>query len=217
MASVLVPAKALQDVAAPVVLPRRKRFTRSDVVRLSDAGVFEGQRYELIDGDLIDKMGQNPPHAGTFLLVRNWLIGIFGLLALRCQLPIEVASEDQERNEPEPDFAVLADPAMDPFARHPRGDELSLLVEVSDTTARFDRTVKSALYARALVPEYWVLDVSARALFVHRHPSEGGYRQVIRLSEDETVAPDSRPDALVKVSEHLPPTAAARSGLGRQR
>jgi Uma2 family endonuclease len=209
MARVLVPAEALQDAAAPVVLPRRKRFTRSDVARLTDAGVFAGQRYELIEGDLIDKMGQNPPHAGTFLLVRNWLIRIFGLSAVRCQLPIEVASEDQKHNEPEPDLAVIADPAMDSFERHPRGDELLLLVEIADTTARFDRTVKSALYARASVAEYWVIDLRARALFVHRHPSGGSYRQVIRLSEDETVAPDSRPEAAVKVSQLLPPTPAA--------
>jgi Uma2 family endonuclease len=205
MASVLVPAEALQDAAVPVVLPRRKRFTRSEVARLSDAGVFEGQRYELTEGDLIDKMGQNPPHAGTFLLVRNWLFAIFGLLAVRCQSPIEVASEDRERNEPEPDFTVLADPTMDPFARHPRGDELLLLIEISDTTARFDRTVKSALYARASVREYWVVDLRTRALYVHRHASGDVYRQVTRLAEDETVAPHSRPDAVVKVSELLPP------------
>jgi Uma2 family endonuclease len=133
----------------------------------------------------------------------------FGLSSVLCQLPIEVSSGDQERNAPEPDLTVIADPGMDSIARHPRGDELLLSVEVSDTTSRFDRTVKSALYARASVREYWVLDLPARALYVHRHPSGGGYRQVIRLSEDETVVPDSRPDAVVKVSELLPPTPAA--------
>jgi Uma2 family endonuclease len=120
-----------------------------------------------------------------------------------------VALEDRERSEPEPDCAVPAEPGRVYFERHPRGDELLLLVEVSDTTSRFDRTVKSALYARASVPEYWVLDVSSRALYVHRHPAGGNYRQVIRLSEDETVAPNSRPDAVVKVSELLPPTPPA--------
>jgi Uma2 family endonuclease len=104
---------------------------------------------------------------------------------------------------------VPAEPGRVFFERHPRGDELLLLVEVSDTTSCFDRTVKAALYARASVPEYWVLDISARALYVHRHPSGGDYRKVIRLSEDETIAPDSRPDAMVKVSELLPPASPA--------
>ncbi len=208
MASMLLPAEALQD-SVPVVLPRRKRFTRSEVARLSEAGVFEGQRYELIEGDLIDKMGQNPPHAGTVAWVFLWVAKTFASAAVRCQLRIEVASADRERNEPEPDCAVLAEPGPVYFQRHPRGDELLLLVEISDTTSRFDRTVKSALYARASVREYWVLDLPVRALFVHLHPSSGGYQQVTRLSEDETIAPDSRPDASVKVSELLPPATAA--------
>jgi Uma2 family endonuclease len=209
MASVLVPAESLQEPAAPVVLPRRKRFTRSDVVRLNELGVFEGQRYELIEGDLIDKKGQNPPHAWTVASVPLWLAKIFGGASIRGQLPIEVAREDREHSEPEPDLVVLAEPKLDYATRHPRGDELLLLIEVADTSVHFDRRVKSALYARASVPEYWVLDVSARALFVHRHPSGGNYRQVTRLSEDETVAPESRPEAAVKVSELLPPTPAA--------
>jgi Uma2 family endonuclease len=158
---------------------------------------------------LIRKSGQSPAHAGSIRRVNIWLLRTFGLSAVSCQLPIEVASEDQERNEPEPDLAVIADPSVDPFDRHPCGDELLLLVEVSGTTSRFDRTVKSGLYARASVREYWVLDLPARALFVHRHPSGGGYRQVIRLPEDETVAPDSRPDFVVKVSELLPHTPPA--------
>jgi len=209
MASVLFPAEALQESGAPVVLPRRKRFTRSEVARLSEVGVFKGQRYELIEGDLIDKMGQNPPHAVTIRRVNTCLLRTFGLSSVLCQLPIEVASEDQERNEPEPDLAVIADPGMGSIARHPRGDELLLLVEVSDTTSRFDRIVKSSLYARASIREYWVVDLPARALYVHRHPSGGSYRQVICLSEDETIAPDSRPDAMVKVSELLPPASPA--------
>jgi Uma2 family endonuclease len=209
MASVLVPAESLQESAAPVVLPRRKRFTRSDVVRLNELGVFEGQRYELIEGDLIDKMGQNPPHAWTIAFVHLWLTKIFGGALVRGQLPIEVARGDQDHSEPEPDLVVVAERKLDYTTRHPRGDELLLLIEVADTSVYFDRRIKSALYARASVPECWVLDVSARALYVHRHPSGGGYRQVARLAEDETVAPDSRPDAVVKVSELLPPALAA--------
>jgi Uma2 family endonuclease len=209
MASVLVPAEASQESVAPVVLPRRKRFTRSDVNRLNEAGIFEGQRYELIEGDLIDKMGQNPPHAWSVAFVHSWLAKIFGGALIRGQLPVEVAREDRDHSEPEPDLVVVVERKLDYATRHPRGDELLLLIEVADTSVYFDRRVKVALYARASVPEYWVLDVSARALFVHRHPLGGGYKQVTRLAEDETVAPDSRPDASVKVSELLPPVAAA--------
>jgi len=173
-------------------------LTRSDIERLTLDGTVHGQRYELIEGQLIRKSGQSPSHA-------------VGLSSVLWQFPIEVASEDRERNEPEPDLAVIADPGMDSIARHPRGDELLLLVEIADTTAGFDRIVKSALYARASIREYWLVDLPTRALYVHRHPSRGIYRHVIRLAEDETLAPDSRPDAVVKVSELLPPAPRALS------
>jgi len=172
---------------------------------MTAAGVFEGQRYELIEGDLIDKMGQNPPHARTIMLVLAWLVKTFGVSGVRCQLPIEVGPEDRPRTEPEPDFALLADPETEFADRHPRGDELLLLVEIADSSSRFDRTVKKALYARAEVKEYWVIDISARVVYVHRHPSSGTYQVVIRLAGEETVAPESREDARVRVRELLPP------------
>src|SRR5689334_6368710 len=90
--------------AAPVDLPR-KRFTRGDVERMMAAGVFEGQRYELIDGDLIDKMGQNPPHASAMRQIAR----IFGRIfdAVQTQLPIDVSIVERDLNVPEPDFAIL--------------------------------------------------------------------------------------------------------------
>jgi hypothetical protein len=88
--------------------PPRKRFTREEVDRLSELGFFDGCRYELIDGDLIDKMGQNPPHARATQLVLTWLAGVFGTQCIRVQLPLEASPADQKRSLPEPDLAVLA-------------------------------------------------------------------------------------------------------------
>ena len=168
--------------------PRRKRFTRPEVQRLAEGGLLEGQRFELIEGDLIDKMGQNPPHTYTLGLVLDWLAAIFGNKRLRGQVPIEVAAADQERSSPEPDVAVLVEAKPEYQLRHPRGDELLLVVEVADTSAQFDLTVKARLYARAGVPEYWVLDIASRWLVIHRHPVDGEYRQVTRLSEQESIS-----------------------------
>jgi Uma2 family endonuclease len=72
--------------------------------------------------------------------------------------------------------------------RHPRGDELVLIVEVAESSSRFDLTVKAALYARAGVPEYWVLDVSRRMLVFHRGLQLGTYNQVTELTGQEYVS-----------------------------
>src|SRR5438445_220248 len=85
----------------------RKRFTREDLDRLMEAGVFEGQRYELIGGDLIDKMGQNPPHAKAIRVLAAIFVRIFDALLIRVQQPMEAARSDRERSLPEPDVAIM--------------------------------------------------------------------------------------------------------------
>ena len=184
--------------------PPRKRFTRSEVEHMLDAGLFAGQRFELIDGDLIDKMGQIPPHASGIRLVLACLAKIFGIEAILVQAPIEVADADRERSWPEPDLAVLAEVKTDYRHRHPRGDELLLVVEVADATVPHDATTKRDLYARAGVPEYWVLDVSARRLIVHRGPAQGRFQHIETLSENATAFIESHPDKTIVVSSIVP-------------
>jgi Uma2 family endonuclease len=164
---------------------RRKRFTRNEVDSMQELGIFDGQRCELIDGELIDKMGQNPPHAYAIQRLFAWLIGLFGPDRLRIQSPVEVKPGDSEWSLPEPDVAVLAEAGGVYAKRHPRGDELLLIVEVADTSLRQDLTTKRHLYARASVGEYWVLDLQSRRLIVHRNPADGEYREMAILNEDD--------------------------------
>ena len=164
---------------------RRKRFTRSEVDHMQELGIFDGRRCELIDGELIDKTGQSPLHAYAIRRIFAWLIGLFGPDRLLIQAPVEVKSGDSEWSLPEPDVAVLAESSGDYGKRHPRGDELLLVVEVSDASLRQDLTTKRDLYARASVGEYWVLDLQSRRLIVHRNPEYGEYRETAILNEDE--------------------------------
>ena len=185
-------------------LPPRKRFTRAEVEQMLNAGLFAGQRFELIDGNLIDKMGQNPPHASGIQLVFSRLVKTLRPERIRVQLPIEVGATDRESSWPEPDVAVLAEDKPDYRRRHPRGDELVLVVEVADTTVQHDATTKRDLYARAGVREYWVLDIGGRQLMVHRGPAHGRYERVQVLTEHDTAALEAHPDVSVPVSEILP-------------
>ena len=178
---------AVQFPNAPGGPPPRKKFTRAEVDRMTDAGVFAGQRYELIEGDLLNKMGQNPPHASAISLLIELLANIFGLRRLRAQLPIEVSGKDQEVSSPEPDIAVTSGTRADYLKRHPQGKELVLLVEVADSTLTHDCTTKRDLYARAGVPEYWVLDLSGNRLLVFRKPAQGVYAESLIFAESEMI------------------------------
>jgi Uma2 family endonuclease len=184
--------------------PARKRFTREEVDRLAETEVFAGQRYELIDGDLIDKRGQNPPHVSAIQLLLKFLAGLFAVGMIRVQHPMEAAPGDRERSLPEPDVAVLREDKIEHQSRHPRGDEMLLVIEVSDTTAAFDRTRKATLYARAGVPEYWVLDLNRRMLVVHREPDGTQYRQTFLHASEEMVSLPGRSET-IRIADILPP------------
>ena len=184
--------------------PRRKRWTRSECAALEAMGVFDQQNLELIEGELIDKMGKNRPHVDQLARLFAWLIQVFGVGFVNSEAPIDVAPEDNPTNEPQPDLFVLR-PDYSAFrSGTPQPQDLRLVVEVADTTLAFDRTVKAGLYARAGIVEYWILDIPGRRLVVHRDPQAGKYRSIVAFSEHESVAPLSAPDSPFRVADVFP-------------
>jgi Uma2 family endonuclease len=90
------------------------------------------------------------------------------------------------------------------FRSTPQPKDLQLVAEVADTSLTFELTVKAALYARAGIVEYWVLDVSGRRLVVHRDPRDGRYRSIADFSGQESVAPLAAPDSAFRVGDAFP-------------
>lgn len=162
--------------------PPRKRFTREEFEQILETRAFSDQRFELIDGDMIGKMGQSPPHANSIRRLVGLLVAILGLERVQIQLPIEVAKRDRKRHVPEPDLAVLKENSPDFKTRHPQGNELLLIVEVAETSVSRDTTTKRDLYARAGVPNIgssisnpaasWSTEPQPRAN-THKSPNSG--------------------------------------------
>ena len=169
--------------------PPRKRWTRAECAVLEASGLWDQQHLELVHGELISKMGKKRPHVKALVAVQAWLVRTFGEQFVNPEAPIDVAPEDNPTNEPEPDLVVLAKPSREFRDSNPRPSDLRLVVEISGSTLGFDLTIKAELYARAGIVEYWVVDVAARRLIVHREPREGLYRSVTAYSEEETVSP----------------------------
>ena len=184
--------------------PPRKRWTRAECAALESLEIFDQQKYELIDGELISKMGKNRPHSVVLTLVMRWLVQVFGWDRVNQEAPIDVSPEDNATNEPEPDVIVFARSGAAFELRKPQPADLPLVVEVSDTTLGFDLNVKSTLYARAGIVEYWVVDIAGRRLIVHRDPAPQGYRSVIAYSESEKVAPLAAPQNELQAGEVFP-------------
>jgi Uma2 family endonuclease len=186
--------------------PNRVRWTAQQCDALRDAGFLTG-RYELIDGEIISKMGQKPAHARRVNLIMAWLISTFGAEYVRIQSTIKLAAADMAYDEPEPDAVVRLNPESAYESRHPAPAEIRLVVEVSDTTERFDRSTKARLYAQSGIQEYWVADVAGRRIYVHRLPSPDGYADIRAYEAVEQVAPLVSPNSFVCVGALLPPTA----------
>lgn len=188
------------------IFPNRYRWTVEAYHKLMELGVLEG-RNEILDGEIIDKMGQNPAHANALKRLMRVLAALFSLDLLWIQSPITLSAPDNVYSEPEPDIAVTLQ-SEDAYAgRHPGPEDLQLVVEVSDTTLRTDLIVKTHLYARAGIAEYWILDLNARQLHVYRAPHNGEYSAVMIHTETESVTPLASSGASIAVADILPPLA----------
>jgi Uma2 family endonuclease len=177
-------------------------WTRDDCAKLEAAGVLD-YRYELVEGDIISKMGQNIPHRRALLRLLEYLISIFTIDFLQDQSAIDVHPEDNPTNAPEPDVSVLLVSSAT-LTSNPTAAQIALVAEVSDSTLTFDLTVKANLYARAGIPEYWVIDIPNRLLHLHTNPQNGHYQTVTPYSATATVAPLSSPTASILVSRLMP-------------
>jgi Uma2 family endonuclease len=184
--------------------PKRKRWTRAECKALESTGLWNNEKLELIEGDLIDRMGKNLPHVDTMMLVLEWLIGVFGIRYIAPEATVDVAPEDNPTSEPEPDLAVLAQPRSAYLGENPKPADIRLLVEISDTTLTFDRKVKAGLYARARISEYWVVDLVGRQIIVHRDPRDGAYSDVVSYSAGESIEPLSAPGRKFLVDDAFP-------------
>lgn len=183
----------------------RYRWTAEQFAWLGEAGVFDDGRVELLDGELYE-MTINPPHATATGLASQVLQAAFGPgYVIREQKPLDLG----RRSAPEPDVAVVVGSLRDYNASHPTG--ALLVVEISDTTLRKDRTLKAHIYAAAGIEEYWIVNLVDRQLEVHRRPGADParrgrfrYAEITMIGPDGHAAPLGAPAARVAVADLLP-------------
>jgi Uma2 family endonuclease len=180
---------------------RRRRFTREEYHRMAEAGILhEDDRVELIEGEIVHMTPIGRRHAACVAELNRLLVPAVGQRALLWpQNPITLPNE----TEPQPDIVLLR-PRADRYLQddaHP--EDVLLLVEVADTSHRYDRLVKLPLYGRAEVPEVWIVDLPGAAIEVYRHPTPTGYSHVERVGRGGIVAPSAFPDIVLSVDAIL--------------
>jgi Uma2 family endonuclease len=187
---------------------RTRRWSRVEYERLIEEGVFQaGERLELLAGQLVVREPQGTPHATGIRLLTRALREVFGQdrWIVDTQLPVAL----DEESEPEPDVTVTAGDPRDFLPSHPARP--ALVVEVAEASLALDRAEKGSLYARARLPEYWIVNLVDRVLEVYREsgPDAGApygwaYRVLLTLGPDEHVTPLAAPADRILVADLLP-------------
>lgn len=174
------------QVATPPVY--RRLFNVDDYYRMAEVGIFapDERRLELIEGEIFKMSPIGTKHASCI----TRLTAIFGDgLKNAAQVSIQNPVRLDDLSEPEPDVMLLK-PRKDFYAEaHPVPADVLLLIEVSDTTLRYDRTVKLPLYARSGIVEVWIVNLKKKVVEVYRKPKHGKYQESKTATAKEILKP----------------------------
>jgi Uma2 family endonuclease len=181
----------------PAIAPDRIRPLRvEEYMRLSEAGMFDDEKVELLDGVVVKMSAQGPKHMELVTFMNR-------LLARRLPDDYRVVPQCTHRlseySAPEPDFAVVTTRSV----RAHESETAAWLVEVAVSSICKDLGLKARLYAAAGVAEYWVIDANIDAVVVHLEPSADGYRSITTYGRFDRIAPRAFPSLVLSLDELL--------------
>lgn len=166
----------------------RHRFTAEEYRAVAEAGILgEDDRVELVDGEIVDMAPIGGRHLSCVVALTHLLVERSGgRFFVSVQNPVRLS----ERDEPQPDLTLLRSRPEPQASAPPGAGEVLVAIEVSDTTLSYDTDVKLPLYARAGIPEAWVVDLgrgTRGTVEVHSEPGPGGYRAARSFGAGEQV------------------------------
>jgi Uma2 family endonuclease len=176
----------------------RRRFTVADYHKMAETGILAyKERVELIDGEIVEMTPIGRRHMACVDRLNRFFVRALGDEAIvRVQGSLRLG----EHSEPEPDLAILR-PRADFYADSDAGPaDTLLIVEVADTSEHYDRLVKVPLYARAGIPEVWLVDLNAATVTVYRQPAAGGYAEAIVAAATDELRPLAFSDFTLSVA-----------------
>src|SRR5438034_6339599 len=189
--------------SAPMATEISKRlFTVHDYHRMVDAGILrEGDRVELIRGEVIRMSPINPPHNGTIHRANQSLGRIVGDRAI---VGVQGSIRLDEYDEPQPDLYLLR-PKADFYASgHAGPADIFLIIEVADSSLEYDQDIKMHLYAETRVPEYWVSDIRDERIIAYSDIQGNTYRTIREFQRGDTLKPQLLPECPIAAGLLLP-------------
>ena len=159
------------------------------------------ERVELIEGQIIAMAAKKPPHS---TITKRTADTLRDLLTGKADIRVQGSICTSDRSEPEPDIAIVKVESRDYVDRHPIPDDVFLLIEVADRTLSYDCNKKAALYARASIPKYWVIDLKNEQVFVFRNPGSKSYQQKLIQDKHNTLILITFPNITIEINKIFP-------------
>jgi Uma2 family endonuclease len=179
----------------------RHRITVDEYYRMAEVGILPPDaRVELIEGEIIDRAPIGSGHGGTVMQLTQLLLDA---ARDRAHVLVQSAERFSDMSEPQPDFALVKRRADFYKKKHPGPADTYLIIEVSESSLRYDLQVKAPLYARYGVPEYWVIDLKGRQVRFFRSPDSGQYTDVTSTGAPGVVAPAALPEVQIDLTHVL--------------
>jgi len=182
-----------------LLTPHPKKFTTETYHKMSELGLFpEGDRLELIKGEIIEMSPVGWKHASCVKRLNHLFMKKMGdQVIVGVQDPIQL----DNNSEPQPDL-VLLKPRSDFYGNeHPQPKDILLLIEVSDSSLEYDRTVKIPLYAENKISEVWLVDLNESCLEIYRKPYQNYYQNIQKLSVINSIILSNFPEFEIKISD----------------
>jgi Uma2 family endonuclease len=175
---------ATTRLATPV-MPTKHCFTVEEYYKMAEVGILGMEsRTELIAGEIIEMSPIGAKHAGTINRLNRIISPLVWDQAI---VSIQNSVRLNDRSQPQPDLAILEfrdDCYTDSI---PIPTDIFLLIEVSDSTLKYDRETKLPLYDSAAIPEVWIVDIEAQVVEVYRSPNGDGYQEVQNYGKGEAI------------------------------
>ncbi|HEX5166758.1 MAG TPA: Uma2 family endonuclease [Thermomicrobiales bacterium] len=173
------------------------KLTADEYQRMLDTGILnEDSPVELIEGELVWMAAHGGQHIRCVtLLAQSLTVAFVGTFYVSTQNSIRL----DLRSEPEPDIAILR--SLPEGQTPPPTEDVMLVAEVSDSSLMYDLNVKAPLYARAGIPEYWVVDLTARRVLRHSAPRDGRYKVIEEFADTDQVVSMTEPSITIAVSD----------------
>ncbi len=187
--------------------PRKRLFTREEYHAMGKAGILgRHEREELLEGEIILMSPVGNRHAVCVDML-TYEFATRGNIAGRAIVRVQNPAATSPISEPQPDLMLMARRDDRYVSGHPGPQDILLLVEVSDSSLRYDRNIKLRHYAEVGIPEVWIVNLRNDRIESHTEPSPEGYLVSRTYELGDTISPTAFPDLKIRVDDIIPPRA----------